>query len=173
MGTMHITTALFVCVTILLPLHGFPDTKVVPREGYIKLYPCSRCHEHKKELSHKKKFTKKDFEGMKKHTDLIYKHMAEVTNCFLCHDRENPDRLVMLDGVVQSYNNATGLCGQCHGLRLKKWKENMHGFQSGGWNLEQKKYACTHCHEPHNPKFKPMESRPPPHKPTLHKNGGH
>ncbi len=167
------TIVLFVCAAMLFPVRVFSGFNVVPREGYIKLFPCSRCHEHKKELSRKKKFTQLNFEKMKKHTELTYKHMAEVTNCFLCHDRENPDRLVMLDGVVQSYNNATELCGQCHGLRLKKWKENMHGFQSGGWNVKQEKYACTHCHEPHNPKFKPMESRPAPHKPTLHKNGGH
>ena len=162
---------LFILTMVVPILVGLSEVHIVPREGYIKLYPCSRCHEHEKKLSSKKKFTQVHFKKMNKHNDLVYNHMEEITNCFLCHDRENPDQLVMLDGVVQNYNNATQLCGQCHGLRLKKWKHNMHGFQSGGWSLEQKRFACTQCHDAHNPKFKPMQSRPAPQHPSLHKKG--
>ena len=151
-----LTYVIFISLILFYTVDGFSDVEVISREKAIEFYPCSRCHAF---------LEKKDVQELKKHRDITFRHMENVTNCFLCHDRKNPDRLVMLDGKIKRYDQVTELCAQCHGLRFKKWKKNMHGHQTGGWKEgKNKRYACTHCHNPHAPKIKPMSSKPAPHK---------
>lgn len=164
---MKIKVFLGIGLVLLLKAYGQDSISIVPREGKFKNYPCKECH--KKAWTNKREFTKENFNKMKKHKEISYKHMPEVTNCFLCHSYNDADQLNLLDGKKIHYNDVTILCGQCHGLRKKEWEEGFHGFQRGKWNGPKERFSCIECHEPHHPKFPLMKAFPPPKRPK----GGH
>ena len=64
-------------------------------------------------------------------------------------------------GFDESYR----LCGQCHGDKYRDWKVGVHGKRTGMWNGEKQYLLCVHCHNPHDPGFKPLQPMPPPVRP--------
>jgi hypothetical protein len=57
------------------------------------------------------------------------------------------------------------LCGQCHGTIYRDWKAGVHGKRTGQWNGRKQYRLCVHCHNPHQPKYKPLKPLPPPIRP--------
>lgn len=139
------------------------------RTPKIENYPCKVCHGAA--LSKKNAFSPKDLERFQKveeHEGMVFQHMPEVWNCYLCHSYQQPNALNLLDGTLLSYNDAPTLCGQCHGIVKRDWDQAFHGKVSGGWKGERTKFACTDCHDAHNPKFPKMTAFPPPQHPRKH-----
>ena len=42
----------------------------------------------------------------------------------------------------------------------------MHGKRTGYWNGKKQYRLCVHCHNPHQPRFKPLVPLPPPVRPV-------
>jgi hypothetical protein len=42
----------------------------------------------------------------------------------------------------------------------------VHGKRSGYWNGRKSYLLCAHCHNPHQPRFKPLRPEPPPEAPA-------
>ncbi len=57
------------------------------------------------------------------------------------------------------------LCGQCHGDKFRDWKVGVHGKRTGESNGKKEYLLCAHCHNPHDPAFKPIRPMPPPVRP--------
>ena len=130
--------------------------EILPRISKIERYPCTKCHKSYKiglvEI----------IEG-KEHPNLVFQHMPEVKNCSLCHDSRSPDRLNLLTGVSVSFNEESRLCGQCHGKIEYSWSLGQHGRLGGKWSGVRTQLSCAACHNPHRPKFQPMNSIMLPH----------
>jgi hypothetical protein len=129
------------------------------------IFPCSACHEgmapdlKKRELS--------------EHTQVKLQHAPEVlTWCLSCHDAKNRDKLHLVNGELIDFTESYRLCGQCHGTNYRDWKAGVHGKRVGHFAGGQRTYfLCVNCHNPHDPKFKPLKPEPPPFKPLDRRNG--
>jgi hypothetical protein len=100
------------------------------------------------------------------HTDIVLKHDEEHRWCLDCHDADDRDRLHLASGERISFEESYLLCGQCHGEKLRDWRAGVHGRRSGQWNGHKKYLLCAHCHNPHQPRFKSIEPKPAPERPT-------
>lgn len=89
---------------------------------------------------------------------MSFKHMPGVEDCLLCHSSDSPDRLNLMDGTLVQIDEMYRVCGQCHGKVEYEWERNLHGKITGGWKAERVRWICGQCHDPHSPKFKPMEA---------------
>jgi hypothetical protein len=135
------------------------DEFPVPRPPLSKgIFPCSSCHEGipvnpaKREL--------KD-----EHIDIKLHHADRVRSCLDCHDPNNRDRMRLVNGELVGFEESYLLCGQCHGTTYRDWKAGIHGKRSGYFDGKRTYLLCVHCHNPHDPKFKPIKPEPPPHRP--------
>ncbi len=130
----------------------FNVTPPVMSRGF---FPCSECHSDMSVNRRKRKLTQE-------HEDIVIKHDAKNRWCLDCHSPGNRNKLRLINGKLISFEESYKLCGQCHGLRFKDWKNGVHGKRTGFWNGEKKYYLCVSCHDPHDPKFKKIKPLPPP-----------
>ncbi len=123
-----------------------------------------------------------------KYEELVLKwdnsrHSKNKVTCVKCHGG-NPDgmnikqakesitkyRLVDRDALKSQgetlYAIVFDYCGQCHGTIYRDWKWGVHGKRTGQWNGEKKYRACVRCHNPHNPKYQPLQPEPHPVNPS-------
>ena len=134
-----------------------PKYFVPPPPFSEDIFPCSECHadlevnETRREL---------DF-----HEDIILHHAEEQRWCLDCHNPSDRDKLRLASGQLVSFETSYNLCGQCHGTIFRDWKAGVHGKRTGFWNGKKQYRLCVHCHNPHQPKFKPLEPLPPPIRP--------
>ena len=134
-----------------------PDFFVPPPPFSEDIFPCSECHadlevnETRREL---------DF-----HEDIILHHAEEQRWCLDCHNPTDRDKLRLASGQLISFETSYNLCGQCHGTIFRDWKAGVHGKRTGYWNGKKQYRLCVHCHNPHSPRFKPLEPLPPPIRP--------
>jgi hypothetical protein len=134
-----------------------PDFFVPPPPFSEDIFPCSECHadlevnEARREL---------DF-----HEDIKLNHAEEQRWCLDCHNPSDRDKLRMANGQLVSFETSYNLCGQCHGTIFRDWKAGVHGKRTGFWNGKKQYRLCVHCHNPHSPRFKPLEPLPPPIRP--------
>lgn len=112
---------------------------------------------------------------MKKHPDMVFKHMEEIQECRTCHDTSRLNALILSDGTSIPYAEAPRLCGQCHGKIEFEWNRGLHGNQTGHWNGEKKRWSCSKCHEAHAPKFRAMQAieTPPLSKHIIRRGENH
>lgn len=86
--------------------------------------------------------------------------------CFNCHLIQDRNKYTANDGSGIMHTNVEQLCARCHGLIYNDWKKGTHGVRRGKWaarnDFETTNFKCTHCHDPHSPKFKFKEYAPPP-----------
>ncbi|PIV80843.1 hypothetical protein COW53_07535 [bacterium CG17_big_fil_post_rev_8_21_14_2_50_64_8] len=88
--------------------------------------------------------------------------------CLNCHDIEDRNKLVKLNGEKLTFNQSQLLCGECHGPALHDWELGIHGKTTGYWNLAMDsgdvsiRKLCVECHNPHAPAFASMQALPPP-----------
>ena len=118
--------------------------------------PCAKCHDYRTEDRSKR-------ELVKYHTDIQLQHGDKQRWCFDCHDGE---KLRLQNRQVIDFSESYLLCGQCHGTILRDWKAGIHGKRSGSWAGDKLYRVCASCHDPHQPKFKAIEPKQPPVKPS-------
>ena len=122
------------------------------------IFPCSECHKEMKPNPARR--TLKD-----EHTGIVLNHAQGQRWCLDCHDISNRDKLRLVSGEKIGFDESFRLCGQCHGDKYRDWKVGVHGKRTGMWNGEKQYLLCVHCHNPHDPRYKPIPPMPPPTRP--------
>ncbi len=140
----------------------FPVSPPPLTEG---IYPCSNCHAEM-EVNLKKRELKEE------HTKIRLRHAENLRWCLDCHDAKNRDKLRLYNGELTDFTESHRLCGECHGNLYRDWKAGIHGKRTGYFTKkgERTYFLCAHCHDPHEPKFKPVVPEPPPFRPTDRRN---
>jgi hypothetical protein len=134
------------------------DIQIPPPPFTEGIFPCSECHAEMEVNPERREL--EEF-----HDDIVLKHDEENRWCIACHDANNRDMLHSASGELIDFKESYKLCGQCHGPKLRDWKEGIHGRRTGEWNGRKEYLLCAHCHDPHSPKFPKMKSEPAPQKP--------
>lgn len=139
------------------PEKAFP----VPRPPFSEgIFPCSQCHGYMKPNPQRRIL--KDY-----HEDIVLHHAEGQRWCTDCHNLLNRDKLRLVSGELLDFSESYRLCGQCHGDKFRDWKVGVHGKRTGYWNGDKQYLLCVHCHNPHDPKFKPLKPMPPPVRPDA------
>lgn len=135
---------------------GAPAYTVVPRKDQLQLFPCSQCHKVLPLNTTPRKL-------------VAAPHAAALSHgqgnmwCLDCHQGTNRDVLRTINGTPVDFDNSDRLCVQCHSARHRDWTFGAHGKRVSHWLGDRKLYACTHCHDPHQPQLAPRKaSKPPP-----------
>lgn len=148
----------------LLPTYNInnrPPEKVfaVPPPPFSEdIFPCSNCHA---DLT--PNLQRRELEDM--HTEIVLHHAEGQRWCLDCHNPNDRDKLRLVSGELIPFSESYRLCGQCHGDKFRDWKVGIHGKRTGMWNGDKQYLLCAHCHNPHDPKFKPLKPLPPPQRP--------
>lgn len=126
------------------------------------IFPCSDCHAGM-EVNTKRRELKDE------HAKIKLRHAEQERWCLDCHSAANRDKLKLADGESINFTESYRLCGQCHGNIYNDWKAGIHGkrigyFKGGG---KRTYFLCVNCHNPHDPKFKPLRPLPPPIRPEF------
>ena len=124
------------------------------------IFPCSECHKEMKPNPTRR-------ELKEEHTNIVLNHAQGQRWCLDCHDVPNRDKLHLVSGEKIGFEESYRLCGQCHGDKYRDWKVGVHGKRTGMWNGEKQYLLCVHCHNPHDPGFKPLAPMPPPVRPEA------
>ncbi len=133
----------------------------VPRPPFsATVFPCTRCHDRPDDFNPKKRNLTLF------HTDIKLVHGPREQWCYGCHNPTDRDKLRLAGGRLVSFEKSYELCGQCHGPKLRDWRLGIHGRRTGCWNGQVEYRLCVHCHNPHAPKFKALEPKPRPRKPS-------
>ncbi len=128
--------------------------------------PCRACHGPEKDFP--VNFKRRD--DLLVHKNLKLNHGGTRVWCLDCHNPDDRNYLLPLsDGKPIDFEHSYLLCGKCHGTKYRDWRNGIHGRRTGKWNGEKTYYRCVTCHDPHSPKFKPIEPMPPPKKPWTPK----
>ena len=131
----------------------------VPKPPFTPgIFPCTDCH---KEI--KPNPTRRELKD--EHTNIVLNHAQGQRWCLDCHDTTNRDKLRLASGERINHEESYRLCGQCHGDKYRDWKAGVHGKRTGMWNGEKQYLLCVHCHNPHDPAYKPIQPMPPPVRP--------
>jgi hypothetical protein len=138
---------------------GAGDYPVPPPPFSPDMYPCTSCHDANLPTNPKRRTLKMA------HRDIQLHHDEEHRWCLDCHNAENRDVLRSASGAPIPFSESYRLCGQCHGDKYRDWREGVHGKRTGEWNGRKQYLLCVNCHNPHSPRFKPIEPMPPPVRP--------
>ena len=122
------------------------------------IFPCSNCHAGLEPDRTRRQL------GM--HDEIVLQHDEEHRWCLDCHNATDRDALHLASGERVPFEESYRLCGQCHGEKYRDWRAGVHGRRTGAWNGEKKYLLCAHCHDPHQPQFKPIAPKPAPTRPA-------
>jgi hypothetical protein len=138
----------------------------VPRPPFSSdlIFPCSQCHAHFQPPNAKRRVL------VEYHSEIVLHHAESQRWCTDCHNLVNRDKLRLVSGELIDFTESYRLCGQCHGDKYRDWKVGVHGKRTGNWNGDKQYLLCVHCHNPHDPKFKPLKPMPPPERPGSTSN---
>jgi len=114
------------------------------RTDKILRFPCSSCHEQGKPSV---PYTSEEPAA---HWGLSLEHNRDMV-CKTCHNLNDMDTLVKLNGDLLSFDHSYTLCAQCHFEQHRDWIGGSHGKRVGGWVRPRIIFNCTGCHNPHNP----------------------
>ena len=134
-----------------------PDYFVPPPPFSEGIFPCSECHADLEVNT-----TRRELDY---HEDIVLKHAEEQRWCLDCHNPDVRDKLRSASGQLISFDESYLLCGQCHGTIFRDWKAGVHGKRTGMWNGKKQYRLCVHCHNPHQPRFKPLKPLAAPIRP--------
>lgn len=118
-------------------------------------YPCSDCHEDEETNP-----TVRPLE--EEHDDLELKH-GDLW-CMSCHDSDDRDSFHLADVTRVTFEDSWKLCTQCHAKKLPDWRAGVHGKRTGHWWGAKQYRTCVTCHDPHQPRYRALEPKPPPHR---------
>ncbi len=124
------------------------------RNGWA--YNCMECH---RLLNARWQYER----PLNEHKDIRFEH-GNNRFCLNCHHPTNRNAFVDYDGSEIAQANVVALCAKCHGTIYRDWQAGVHGRENGFWKValgEKAKLRCIQCHDPHSPKFKPMQPLPP------------
>ena len=131
----------------------------VPPPAYPeRVFPCTRCHDNVQLKTEQRKLKMN-------HADIVFKHAEEQRWCLDCHDAKDRTKLRLINQELIDFDKSYTLCGQCHGTIFRDWQAGVHGKRIGMWNGKKLYRLCINCHNPHAPKFKPLEPQVRPLKP--------
>lgn len=144
---------------------GREEFPVAPPPLSPGIYPCSSCHEGMEADTKPRELSE--------HTNVKLLHAAEALPwCLACHDAKDRDKFHLVTGELVGFTETYRLCGQCHGTNYRDWKAGVHGKRIGYFaNGPRTYFLCVNCHNPHDPKFKPLKPEPPPFRPLDKENG--
>jgi hypothetical protein len=137
---------------------GYPAAQpytVVPRKALMVLYPCGQCHKLLPPNARPRKLVGAP------HVAAL-RHGKGRIWCMECHLGPDQDMLRAAGGARIDFDDSHLLCGTCHGARQRDWTFGAHGKRVAGWSGERLLYACTHCHDPHDPTTAPRAPTRPP-----------
>jgi hypothetical protein len=123
------------------------------------VFPCSDCHDPELPV----RTEPRDLEWA--HQEIVLRHDEEHRWCLDCHAVANRDVLHLAGGAEVAFEESHLLCGQCHGDKHRDWRAGVHGRRTGSWSGEKQYLLCVHCHDAHDPAFKPIRPEPPPPRP--------
>jgi hypothetical protein len=124
------------------------------------IFPCTECHTEVDLPTNRTRRTLVDA-----HDDIVLRHDEEHRWCLDCHDAQNRDVLHLASGEPVPFAESYRLCGQCHGEKYRDWRVGVHGRRIGQWDGAKEYLLCVHCHNPHQPRFKPLAPKPAPLRP--------
>ncbi len=133
------------------------DYHVPPPPFSEGIFPCSECHADMEVNTTRRK--------LEFHEDIELRHAEGQRWCLDCHSPDDRDKLRLVNGDLISFEKSYNLCGQCHGTIYRDWRAGVHGKRTGMWNGVKEYRLCVHCHNPHDPRFKPIKPMPPPVRP--------
>lgn len=122
-------------------------------------YSCNECHQN---FQTKEEAIQKNLIG--EHSGLVLDH-GQNNRCVNCHHPENKEALLAQDGSEIPFSQSQNLCAKCHGPKFREWTKGIHGKLTGFWDSTKgssNKTQCLYCHNPHSPKFKPLQPAPGP-----------
>lgn len=140
-------------------------TKIPVREAKIEpiliidgyKYSCNDCHQNIEPSTVQKSF-------FSAHSDIVLEHGAN-NYCLTCHNPVNYETLIDINKKEVLFSQSHRSCLQCHGPIYRDWENGVHGRMNDFWDSsrgEVRKLTCVACHDPHQPKFKPMKPAPAP-----------
>ncbi len=131
-------------------------------------YECNSCHRHMSPSMEPKT-------RMTTHQNIRLDHGIN-NRCYNCHHPSKQEAFIHHSGAEIPFAKTELLCQKCHGPKYRDWAIGVHGRPAGYWDKtrgESTKVTCTACHDPHSPKFKPMEPAPAPINPDASRAGLH
>jgi hypothetical protein len=138
---------------------GSQDRVEVPPPPFSDgIFPCSFCHVDLKPNPERR--------VLDAHEDIVLRHDEQHRWCLDCHDSTDRDMLHLASGARIPFEESYQLCGQCHGEKYRDWRAGVHGRRVGQWNGAKGYLLCVHCHNPHQPRFKPIVPMPAPRPPA-------
>ena len=96
------------------------------------------------------------------HTDIVLKHDEEHRWCLDCHDAEDRDSCTWPAASACRSTSRTGCAASATARSYRDWRAGVHGRRTGDWNGHKRYLLCANCHNPHQPRFKPVEPKPAP-----------
>ncbi len=132
------------------------------QDGYM--YRCNDCHKNIEPSTVQKSF-------FSAHPDIVLEHGAN-NYCLTCHNVTNRETFTDLNHNEIPFTKSHQTCLQCHGPIYRDWEKGVHGRMNDFWDSskgEIRKLSCVACHDPHQPKFKPMKPAPGPNIQNLRK----
>ncbi len=129
--------------------------QAVEMSGYSHVYvagpeterkDCARCHKPGQEPYRDESLPP----GQDAHWDVAVHH-ADDMECFSCHRKEDPSRLVSVIDQDATLETSYLHCGSCHKDQFQSWLGGAHGKRVTGWNGVRIIKNCSACHDPHAP----------------------
>jgi len=124
------------------------------------VFPCMECHS-----GFAPNPERRPLEAM--HGDIVLQHDEKNRWCLDCHDANDRNQLHLANGTLIPFTESYRLCGQCHGTQFRDWRSGIHGKRTGYWDGHKRYLLCVNCHNPHSPRFAPLQPLPPPIRPQF------
>lgn len=153
---------------------------VPPPLVYRGIYPCQACHRKDVGEGTASREEEGAFLGtyihfpnpqprvlVRMHRDIDLRHGKGAFWCLNCHNKQERNTLMLLNGEAVPFDESYRLCGQCHGTIYRDWKLGIHGRRVGQWDGRKLYLLCAHCHDPHDPKFRKIPGLPSPRAPSY------
>jgi hypothetical protein len=133
-----------------------PPFTVSARKPQLTFYPCSQCHSYWQTNPEPRKLAPVHEVGLQHGTGQLW--------CLDCHARDDRDHLRSQWDDPIDFDDSWRVCRRCHLSRQQDWYFGVHGKRVYSWQGEAERYSCTHCHDPHRPRF---AQRKPQVKPNI------
>ncbi|MDN5202308.1 cytochrome c3 family protein [Fulvivirgaceae bacterium BMA10] len=122
---------------------------VLERKSELKSFPCTNCH-NVPLSSLQSDFAKQQKKKAHWEIELVHAN-KDIMDCNTCHDQNDLNSLVLLNGKKVDFDQSFKQCAQCHSTQYNDWLGGAHGKRVLGWADPKVIYNCVNCHVPHEP----------------------